>query len=218
VNVHGTLNLLEQSVKNNVKRFVLASSTAVYGESNVLPLTEDLPLNPISPYAASKASAELYCKVYNKVYGLETIILRYFNVYGPGKQASTYSGVITKFAENIKNNVPLIIYGDGEQKRDFIYIDDVTEATIKAIASSSLEGEVINVATGKPTKIKDLAKLMLKVAGKEDLEIFFEESRKGDIKNNYGSTEKAKKLLDFEAKVKLEDGITLVLKSCNLIF
>ncbi|MBO3762742.1 MAG: SDR family NAD(P)-dependent oxidoreductase [Thermoproteota archaeon] len=216
VNVQGTLNLLEQSIRKDVKKFVFASSTAVYGDSNVLPLTEDLPLNPISPYAASKAASELYCKVYNKVYNLETVVLRYFNVYGFGKQASTYSGVINKFAENIKNNLPLTIYGDGEQTRDFIYIDDVVDATTRAIYSNGLGGEVMNVATGRPTRIKDLAKLMLRIAGKEDLCIFYEKPRKGDIKQNYGSTDKAKKLLGFEAKVKIEEGITIILKSYGL--
>jgi UDP-glucose 4-epimerase len=133
VNVNGTLNVLKEAVRAGVKRFVFASSTAVYGDANPLPLREDYPLRPISPYAASKAAAEGYCRAFNSCYGLGTVVLRYFNVYGLGQRNSAYSGVITRFLDKAFRDEPLIVYGDGGQTRDFIYVDDDVKATILAL-------------------------------------------------------------------------------------
>lgn len=206
VNVNGTLNVLHEAVKAGVKRFIFASSTAVYGDANPLPLKEDYPPRPISPYAASKAAAEGYCLAFNKCYGLETVILRYFNVYGPGQRNSAYSGVITRFLENTFKGEPLTVYGDGCQTRDFIYVDDVVEATILALEGEGLESKTFNVCTGNPTSVNELIEVVRTIAGK-NLKVVYDKPRKGDIRNNYGDPSKAEKILGFKAKTSLEKGI-----------
>lgn len=212
VNVNGTLNVLHEAVRAGVKRFVFASSTAVYGDANPLPLREDYPPRPISPYAASKAAAEGYCPAFNKCYGLETVVLRYFNVYGPGQRNSAYSGVITRFLENALNDKPLIIYGDGKQTRDFIYVDDVVEATVLALKGDGVEGEAFNVCTGKPTSVNELVEIVRAIAGK-DLRVVYNKPRKGDVRNNYGDPSKAEKTFGFKAKTSLREGLEKMLKS-----
>ncbi|MCP8310029.1 MAG: SDR family NAD(P)-dependent oxidoreductase [Candidatus Methylarchaceae archaeon HK01M] len=207
VNTTGTFNLLDEAVRKGVKRFVYASSTAVYGEENPLPLKEDNPLRGlISPYAASKASAECYCRALCKSHGLETVILRYFNVYGPRQERNPYSGVIAKFVKNCMNNQPLMIYGDGNQTRDFIYVDDVVEATMLALEKDVID-EIFNVCTGRPTRIKDLAQIVKEISGRNELTIIHDKPRLGDIKDNYGDPKKAEAFLGFRSKVRLEDGI-----------
>jgi len=206
VNVNGTLNVLHAAVKSGVRRFVFASSTAVYGDANPLPLKEDYPLCPISPYAASKAAAEGYCRAFNSCYGLGTVILRYFNVYGPGQRNSTYSGVITRFLEKAFRSEPLIVYGDGGQTRDFIYVDDVVKATILALEGVGVEGETFNVCTGKPTSVNELVEVVRAIVGR-DLRVVYDEPRNGDIRSNYGDPSKAEKTLGFNAKTSLREGI-----------
>ncbi|MCP8305321.1 MAG: SDR family NAD(P)-dependent oxidoreductase [archaeon] len=207
VNSTGTFNLLDEAVRKGVKKFVYASSTAIYGDENPLPLKEDHPLKgPISPYAASKASAECYCRALCKSRGLETIILRYFNVYGPRQESNPYSGVIAKFVKNCLNNEPLTIYGDGNQTRDFIHVDDVVEATMLALERDVLD-EVFNVCTGRPTRIKNLAQIVKGISGRNELKIIYDKPRLGDIKENYGDPKKAEEILGFRSKVRLEDGI-----------
>ncbi|MEM3641351.1 MAG: NAD-dependent epimerase/dehydratase family protein [Candidatus Bathyarchaeia archaeon] len=206
VNVNGALNVLSEAVRTGVKRFVFASSTAVYGDANPLPLREDYPPRPISPYAASKAAAEAYCVAFNRCYGIETVILRYFNVYGPGQRNSAYSGVITKFLENAVNGKPLTIYGDGKQTRDFIYVEDVVNATVLALEKDGLSGEIFNICTGKPTSVNDLAKILGVIVGK-DLEVVYDKPRKGDIENNFGYPFKAEKKLGFKAVTVLKHGL-----------
>jgi nucleoside-diphosphate-sugar epimerase len=205
VNVNGTLNVLNEAVKAGVKRFVFASSTAVYGDANPLPLKEDYPLCPISPYAASKA-AEGYCLAFNKCYGLGTVVLRYFNVYGPGQRNSAYSGVITRFLENAFKGEPLTVYGDGCQTRDFIYVDDVIEATVLALEDDGVEGEIFNVCTGKPASVNELVEVVRAIVGK-DFKVIYDKPRKGDIRNNYGDPSKAEKILGFKAKTSSKEGV-----------
>jgi UDP-glucose 4-epimerase len=206
VNVNGTLNVLWEAVKAGVGRFVFTSSTAVYGDVNPLPLKEEYPLYPVSPYAASKAAAEGYCLAFNKCYGIETVILRYFNVYGPGQRNSAYSGVITRFLEKAFRGEPLIVYGDGRQTRDFIYVDDVVEATILALESDGVEGEAFNVCTGKPTSVNNLVEVVRAIVGK-DSNVVYDKPRTGDIRKNYGDPLKAKKMLGFKAKTSLREGL-----------
>jgi len=206
VNVTGTLNVLEEAARKGIRRFVFASSTAVCGEVESLPINEDHPLKPMSPYAASKASAECYCRAFCGSYGLETVILRYFNVYGPRQEHNPYSGVITKFLSNASRGEPLVVYGDGEQTRDFIYIEDVVDATVLALESDNLVGETFNVCTGKPTTINELAQIVKEVTGR-NLQIMHDKPRKGDIKNNYGDPAKAEEILGFKAKVTLRKGL-----------
>jgi nucleoside-diphosphate-sugar epimerase len=200
------LNVLEEAVKAGVGRFVFASSTAVYGDVNSLPLREDYPPRPISPYAASKAAAEGYCRAFNRCYELETVILRYFNVYGPGQGNSAYSGVMTRFLENAFRGEPLVVYGDGWQTRDFIYVDDVVEATVLALEGDGVEGETFNVCTGKPTSVNELVEVVRAIVGK-DLNVVYDKPRKGDIRSNYGDPSKAEKTLGFKAKTSLIEGI-----------
>jgi len=206
VNVNGTLNVLDEAVKAGVKRFVFASSAAVYGDVNPMPLKEEYPPHPISPYAASKAAAEGYCLAFNRCLGLGTVILRYFNVYGPGQRNSAYSGVIMRFLENAFRGEPLIVYGDGCQTRDFVYVDDVVEATVLAMEGDGLEGETFNICTGKPTSVNELIEVVKTIAWK-DLKVVYDKPRKGDIRNNYGDPSKAEKTLGFKAKTSLKEGI-----------
>ncbi|MEM2102117.1 MAG: SDR family oxidoreductase [Candidatus Bathyarchaeia archaeon] len=206
VNVNGTLVLLKEAVRCGVKRFLFASSAAVYGEGNPLPLIEDCMPKPLSPYAASKVSAEHYCEAFHKSYGLRTVVLRYFNIYGPRQGFNSYCGVITKFVGNALVDKPLVVFGDGSQTRDFIYIDDVVDATLLALEHENSSGHIFNVCTGKPTSINELAETIREIVGK-DLEIIYDKPRKGDIRNNYGNSLKAEKMLGFKAKISLREGI-----------
>jgi UDP-glucose 4-epimerase len=210
VNVDGTLNVLSEAVRSGVKKFLFASSAAVYGEDNPLPLKEDYPLKPMSPYAASKAAAEHYCNVFHQCYRLPTVILRYFNVYGFRREYDSYSGVITAFVNNALEDKPLVIFGDGEQTRDFVHVEDVVSSTILALKGANSVGEILNVCTGEPTSVNDLARTVKEVAGKS-LQIIHGEPRRGDIRSNYGDPSKAKKTLGFKAEISLREGLTRII-------
>jgi len=211
VNVKGTLNLLKASLKADVKRFVYASSCAVYGEANGLPIREHHPTNPTSPYAASKLAAEYYCKNSYEKHGLNTLCLRYFNVYGPRQVKNTYSGVITQFINRLKKGKQPIIHGDGQQKRDFVHIKDVTRANILALNSHKGVGEAINVGTGKPTMINQLAEVLLELSGRSDFKPKYIAPRRGDIRNSCADTSKAQKMLGYRPKIALEKGLRRLL-------
>jgi nucleoside-diphosphate-sugar epimerase len=156
INVKGTLNLLKASVDSGVKRFVLASSCAVYGDTETLPNHEELAPKPLSPYAADKLANENYAKVFYAVHGLETVSLRYFNVYGPRQKGGPYSGVISTFTNYLLQNKPPTIYGDGTQTRDFVNVKDIVEANILALSKQEATGEVFNIGTGNPITINKL--------------------------------------------------------------
>jgi len=207
INVDGTLALLSACLDSGVKRFIYASTCAVYGDATSLPAEESQLPNPISPYAASKLAAENYCAAFHRVYGLETVSLRYFNVYGPRQGYGPYSGVITIFVNRALKGEHPIIHGDGEQSRDFISVGDVAEANMSALNAQGVGGEVFNVATGHPTTINELARAVLKVTGKGGLRPVHVEPRPGDIRYSYGSTEKAERRLNFRAKVDLMQGL-----------
>jgi len=206
INVTGTLNVLKEAVRQSVNKFVFASSTAVYGDAKALPIREETPCEPISPYAASKAAAEAYCSAYSGCYGLDTVRLRFFNVYGPKNENSVYSGVITKFLRKAQQNEALTIEGDGEQTRDFIYVDDVIQALVSALEGHDVSGEVFNVCTGSPISINNLAHTLIAVMGKK-LEITHVQPRVGDIRVSYGDPSKAATRLGFKAKINLADGL-----------
>jgi len=206
VNVTGTLNVLEEAARMNIEKFIYASSTAVYGDGNPLPLREGYPPKPLSPYATSKVSAEYYCEMFHRSYSLKTVILRYFNVYGPGQENNPYSGVMAKFLSNALSGAPIVIHGDGKQTRDFIYIDDVVEATILALESSDAVGQTFNICTGTPVSINELANIVKELTRK-DLKITYDKPRKGDIRDNYGDPSKAFEILKFKAKNNLKEGI-----------
>jgi UDP-glucose 4-epimerase len=212
VNVSGTLNLLEACRNSAVKTFIYASSCAVYGQTQTLPHHEKLIPQPISLYAASKLAAENYVKVYHEVYGLNTICLRYFNVYGPRQTYGPYSGVITIFINRLLRNKPPVIYGDGTQTRDFTYIKDVVEANMLALHEKNAIGEIFNIATGKQTTINQLAAMLQKIMNKADLKPIYTDPRPGDIKHSYADITKAKKLLHYNPKTSLKDGLTKLVK------
>lgn len=212
VNVTGTLNTLQEAVKNNVDRFVFASSTAVYGNVKTLPIKEDTILKPISPYAASKVAGESYCSAFEGCYGLDTVALRFFNVYGPRNENSPYSGVITKFLQKARNNEVLTIDGDGKQNRDFIYVDDVVQAIILALEDDKLKGEAFNVCTGVTTSVNQLVNTMRSVTGK-NLRVKHNPPRQGDIRESYGDPAKAADKLGFKSKINLQKGLEMLLKT-----
>jgi len=206
-NVDGTLALLSACLDSDVKRFIYASSSAVYGDATSLPSEESHLPNPISPYGASKLAAENYCKAFHRVYGLETVSLRYFNVYGPRQTYGPYSGVITIFINQALRGESPIIHGDGEQTRDFVSVEDVVEANISAAKAQGVAGEVFNVATGRPTTVNELARAVLVATGKEDLRPVHAKPRPGDIRHSYGSPKKAERQLHFRPKVALAQGL-----------
>lgn len=211
INVTGTLQLLRSCVEKNVNNIVIASSGAVYGESKKLPLSEDLPNIPLSPYGASKICAEKYVQAFSNSYGINGISLRFSNVYGEG-QSKDYAGVITKFMDNIEKDKPLVIFGDGEQTRDFVFVEDVASGIRKALENiSGKKGNFYNIATEKQTSVDELAKIMLSIS-KKSLEIIHQEPREGEIKHNYASIKLAKKEIGYSPKVELKEGLKKLLE------
>jgi len=209
INVDGTLNVLYASYKNKVKRLIFASSAAVYGDIKKLPLKENMTPNPVSPYGLHKLIGEYYCKLFSNLYNLETVCLRYFNIYGPRMDPNgPYALVIGKFLKLRKENKPLTIYGDGKQTRDFIYVDDVVKANILAMKSKKVgRGEIINICSGKNYSINYIAKL---IGGKK----IYLPARKGEIKHVLGDNSLVKKLLGWKPEISLEEGI----KKCKEYF
>jgi nucleoside-diphosphate-sugar epimerase len=214
VNVKGTLNTLEACVESSIKHFVFASSSAVYGDVSSVPINENIGLHPISPYGASKLAAEEIVNAYSDLDKFDSIIsLRFFNVYGRG-QNMDYAGVITKFRDRLANNLCPIIYGDGNQQRDFIVVDDVVSSLI--IASNPPRGVdkgTFNIGTGVPTKISDLAKIMSILMGKAELAPIYKPRLDGDIHASYADITKATNILNFCAKGELSGGLEAFLSS-----
>jgi UDP-glucose 4-epimerase len=206
INVNGTLNLLRACVDLGARRFVYSSSCAVYGNAEKLPIREDYPAKPESPYGASKLKAENLVQKYHEDYGLETVCLRYFNVYGPRQAFSGYSGVITQFLDRINKSLPLTIFGDGEQTRDFVYVQDVVEANLLALKCARAFGEVFNIGTGVATSINQLANALLEIAEK-NLKIVHSEARKGDIRHSVADITKAREKLGYNPEVPLKEGL-----------
>jgi UDP-glucose 4-epimerase len=206
VNVNGTINVLNAARKNDVDKIILSSSSSVYGDINPLPLTEDMPRNPISPYGTSKLAAESYMQSFHEVYGLDTLTLRYFNVYGPRQKDSPYSGLIAIWLGRIERNEPLIIFGDGKNSRDFTYIKDVVEGNLLA-AEKSLPGEILNIGAGSPISLNDLSTLLLKLTNKQHLSIEHTDPRPGDIVHSFADISKVKKMLGFVPKYDQKSGL-----------
>lgn len=202
-NVAGTANVAHACLHEDVKLLVYISSAAVYGNPVTLPISEDHPTTPISPYGLTKLVGEQITKFYGGQ-GLKYIILRLFNVYGPG-QSGAYAGVINRFIMRLSEGKPPIIYGDGTQTRDFIHVYDVAKA-IKLSIEGGVKNEVFNIATGKPTAIRDLAENIIRLAGL-DLKPLFKRPRMGDIKHSYADISKAEKLLGFKPKISLIEGL-----------
>lgn len=207
INVTGTLNVLEAARKQGVKRVVFSSSSSVYGDTPTLPKHEQMPMAPLSPYAAHKATGELYCKVYDTIYQLETVCLRYFNVFGPRQDPlSQYSAVIPKFITALSRGEQPIIYGDGEQSRDFTYIDNVVAANIAASTAPQAAGESINVACGRRITVNELAQKIGKSLGKT-ASPQYERPRPGDVKHSLADISKAQRLLNYANVVDIDFGL-----------
>ncbi|NMC04591.1 MAG: SDR family NAD(P)-dependent oxidoreductase [Candidatus Lokiarchaeota archaeon] len=217
VNVGGMINILNAARIRDVKRVVFASSSAVYGDTPTLPKHEEMPLHPISPYGVSKLAAEAYCIAYHQTYGLETVALRYFNVFGPRQKDSPYSGVIAIFLSKIMNNENPTIFGDGKQSRDFTYVKDVVRANMLAGVSAKAVGKAINVASGKPITMNDLTRIMFKVCKKDKLKILYTEKRTGDILHSYGDIKLAKEALDFVPQYDAVTGFEDLVKTTQLL-
>lgn len=206
--VNGTFNLLVAARDTGVRRFIYAASSSAYGDQPTLPKVETMKPEPLSPYAAAKLVGEYYCQVFSKVYGLETISLRYFNVFGPRQNPSSqYSGVISRFIDAFMKDASPVIYGDGEQSRDFTYIANVVDANIKAMESTQGIGEVMNVANGERVSLLELLDVMKRVTGRTDVAADFQPERKGDVKHSQADNSRAKEWLGYEKLVGLEEGI-----------
>lgn len=204
VNVIGTMNVLELARKKDAK-VILASSSSVYGDAKP-PIKESFPLNPKSPYAMDKLINEKHAKLYEELYGVKSICLRYFNVYGE-RQSQHYAGVVINFIKKIIEGENPIIYGDGSQLRDFVYVKDVAKANIKAMENiDKARGKSINIAYGKGISVLEVLKTIAKALDKEVTPIFKEE-RKGDIKESFADVSLAKELLGWEAKTEFKEGI-----------
>lgn len=209
-NVAGTLNLLASSARQRVGKFVLISSCAVYGEPKYLPIDENHPTCPISPYAETKLAAERYCLGFHERELLCSVILRLFNVYGPRQGMNEYSGVITRFIERVKKNSSPIVFGDGSQTRDFVNVNDVADAVLVSMEKRLAEGELFNIGSGKPTSINELAQLVVELSGAET-EICHEAARVGDIRNSYADISKAEKILGYKPQINLSSGLRVLL-------
>jgi UDP-glucose 4-epimerase len=211
VNVTGTLNILEAASDLGVKRFVYASSAAVYGATLSPQKREDGTLNPTSPYGVSKFAAENYAKLFHNLYGVETVSLRYFNVYGPRQSfniQSAYGGIIALCVNRLLRNIPPIIYGDGEQTRDFVYVQDVVEANMLALNCKDAVGEAFNVGSGTSTSINQVAEFLKEITNKENLHNIYSAPRPGDIRHGYADISKAKELLGYNPKFSIKEGLT----------
>jgi UDP-glucose 4-epimerase len=214
VNVRGTLNVLEASLRHDVERFVYISTCAVYGEAKHLPINEEHQTEPLSPYGASKLAAEHFCRVMYYVHDFPTICLRFFNVYGTRQQSGPYGGVITTFLESVKQGKPLVIYGDGNQTRDFLYVDDAVEACLLAArCRKSCCGGVFNVGAGIQTSIKDLARMLIDCSGKPRVKVVYEEARRGEIRDSCSDITKAREKLRFKPKTSILEGLEKLSKT-----
>ena len=213
VNILGTLNILEAGKEFGVKRVVYASSSSVYGDSKVLPKTEDMPVQPLSPYALSKYAGERYCQIYYKIYGLETVCLRYFNVFGPNQNpTSQYSAVIPKFIKLMKEGKSPTIYGDGTQSRDFTYVSNVVEANLLACQKDGVAGEIFNIACGEKHTILQLVDTINQILGR-NIKPIFEKERVGDVKHSLAEIEKAKRMLGFKVICRFEEGLKKLIEN-----
>lgn len=207
INVNGTLHVLEASRQEGVKRVVFSSSSSVYGDTPTLPKQEDMPVRPLSPYASHKAAGEMYCRVYHTIYQLETVCLRYFNVFGPHQDPqSQYAAVIPRFITALQTDQQPTIYGDGEQSRDFTYVDNVVAANISASTSPHAVGELINIACGRRITVNSLARQLGTLLGK-DVKPRYEPARAGDVKHSLADITKAQQLLHYAGMVDIGTGL-----------
>src|SRR6266550_2485232 len=210
--VESTFSLLLAAREMNVRRIVYAASSSAYGDQPFLPKVENMLPEPLSPYAVAKLVGEHYCQVFTRVYGLETISLRYFNVFGPRQDPSSqYSGVISRFISALLRGERPVVYGDGEQSRDFTYIDNVVEANLKAAESARGIGTVINIANGERITLNKLLEELKFLTGKPDVVADYREPRAGDVKHSLADISRARSLLGFQPRVDLRTGLQLTI-------
>ncbi|HEX3250046.1 MAG TPA: SDR family oxidoreductase [Pyrinomonadaceae bacterium] len=206
--VESTFSLLLAARDRKVRRLVYAASSSAYGDQPTLPKVETMLPEPLSPYAVAKLVGEHYCQVFTRVYGLETVSLRYFNVFGPRQDpSSTYSGVVSRFISDLLGGKRPVIYGDGEQSRDFTYIENVVDANLKAAESSKGIGQVINIANGKRITLNQLLHELKSLTNKPDVSADYQEPRAGDVKHSLADITRARELLGFEPRVGLRSGL-----------
>jgi nucleoside-diphosphate-sugar epimerase len=214
-NVVASLNVLVAARDAGVKRLVYAGSSSAYGNTPTLPKKEDMATNPLSPYALQKLVAEQYCQMFTRLYGFETVTIRYFNVFGPRQDpGSPYSGVISLFATALLDARQPVVYGDGEQTRDFTYIANVVDGVLRACEAPGAAGETINVATGGRISLNQLLRVMNAIVG-TNLQPVYEAARHGDVKDSQADITKAKQLLGYTPIVSLEEGLTHTLAWCR---
>ena len=207
VNVEGTLNVLLAARDAGVKRLIYASSSSVYGDTPTLPKREAMFPNPLSPYALHKYIGEQYCWLFFQLYGLETVSLRYFNIFGPKQDpTSIYSAVIPRFIDALLEGRSPIIFGDGEQSRDFTYIDNVVQANLLAMTREHLNGETINIACGRRTSLNQLLNILKNIMGSKVFPIY-QEPRKGDVRDSLADIQTGKQILNYEPQVEIEAGL-----------
>jgi len=212
INVTGTLNLLIAAREAAVKKFIFASSSSVYGDDQNLPKREDILGQPLSPYAITKRVGEMYCLVFNQLYGLSTICLRYFNIFGPRQDPhSQYAAVIPNFIQRMIESRPPVIFGDGFQSRDFTYVANVVEANIRAAEVTEVEKRIFNIACGQRITVMELVEWINRILGK-DIKPVFDPPRPGDIKHSYADISLAQKYLDYQPKVNFEAGLRATIK------
>lgn len=206
--IEGIKNVLKLSQERGVEKVMFSSSSEVYGEPVEIPEREDGHLNPKLPYAVVKLAGETYLKSYGQEHGLKTCSLRFFNVYGPGQDSSAYGFVAGIFIKQALAGKPITIFGDGTQTRDFVYIDDNIEATVQALLSDKTDGEVLNIGTGRPTTILDLAERVKEMVGKPSVEIKHTPPRaSGEVRHRFPDVSKLKKLLGYHARTSLDEGL-----------
>ena len=211
-NATGTLNILQAAREARVRRVIYASSSSVYGNissdpEESIPKRESLNPHPQSPYAATKLMGEVYCRVFSELYGLETVSLRYFNVFGPRQDPySIYSAVIPKFITALLESKPPVIYGDGNQSRDFTYVDNVVQANLLAIERPGIAGQVLNIACGQQTSINGLLSMLQNISG-EKISPRYESPRTGEVRHSFASIDLAKSRLGYEAKIGMPEGV-----------
>jgi nucleoside-diphosphate-sugar epimerase len=206
-NVTGTLNVLLAARDEDVRRVVFASSSSVYGPQREFPQREEAPARPISPYGVSKLAAEGYCRAFTRVYGLETVAVRYFNVFGPRQDPlSQYAAVIPKFITAVLHGERPVVFGDGEQSRDFTYIDNTVDGTVLAGSAAGAEGETFNVACGEATTLNELLRHLGELSGKP-IEATYAERQPGDLDRSLADISRAREVLAYQPAVDIRDGL-----------
>lgn len=214
--VEATFNLLLTARDARVRRIVYAASSSAYGDQRTLPKVETMRPEPLSPYAAAKLVGEYYCQVFNRTYDLETICLRYFNVFGPRQDpGSQYSGVISLFVDQLLQGKPPRIYGDGEQTRDFSYVQNAVEANMLAGQTSKGIGDVINIANGQQISINELFRVISHIVGRGDIKPQYMPPRTGDVLHSLADIGRARECLGFEPRVKLQQGLELTVAAAK---